>query len=1256
MRILAIRGENLASLYGKFELPLDTGPIAEAGLFSISGPTGSGKSTLMDALCLALFGKTPRLGERGRGVMVGREGDDPSLRVEASDERDLVSRGTPGGFAEVDFEGVDGKRYRARWSAHRARGRAGGRFQAARVKVTDLGSGDAIAGTVREREDTVPRLLGYSFEEFRRAVVLPQFEFTAFLKATSADRASILERVTGTDVYTRLSVAAFQRSSSEAGRLEDLDRQVQDIRLLSPPEQEEARTLAGALASEEEGALARSRAAAEAVRWHEADERNRQEVAAAVAGVERARVEGAAAGGLRTELAQVEGAEGLRGAHDDAVRSARELAAAEARVAKASEATVRDDAARLAAEAAERAAASALASAVRDLEETRPAIAQARVLDASVNEMRERAGAAGAERKQLTADAAAAAKASAAARRDVLDLEARRDAASAWLAGNGAQALLSGEWPRWEALLRRHAHHLDDIALKASATEEARHRLAAASTRRAEASGSVARLDGAFASLERAAHEAESSAAGDDLSTLRRIHGAADSLRGDLADLFRLAGETARAKGERDETARELEEAEKRVREAAAELLAQERKLVAAQAALDADRAALERTRDALSLEGHRDHLEDGAPCPLCGATEHPYSRQAPVESLLARQQEVVSLGEKGLAALRKEETDILNRASRGEERVETGRALRERHEAALERANAGYASRLERAGIPGLPARAPDGVDLLAKLLAQAEQGLVSARTALDGALDRKQASEAARKDVEARRKEVEKERKALAAAELDLERAGAEVANLEVSLRSLAVLRDGTEGELEAPLSFLGDWRKAARADPVAFGRSCSKTASGHADRVRAQKDAEQALGPKRAALEGARVAETERVHAAAEASSREASLLGQLASRQVERAALLGGIPASEVEDALVAAEQAARTGLDAARSQAEATRVAAARTTQELKEATSRHATATSDLAAAEASLGEALAAAGLDRARLELLLTRGKEWIRTTRTHLDALARVLHEATSTHAERVRRATLHAGQGRPSTSREDAIQEAPDADRVAAEARTRLSEVQFRLRSDEEGRARSASLALAQDAQQAVAARWQAVSDLIGSSDGKKFRSFAQGLTLDALLRQANHHLLDLAPRYQIMRVPGQDLELQVVDRDLGDEVRSVNGLSGGESFLVSLALALALAAIATRATQSRTLFIDEGFGTLDRETLEHAMVALESLRASGRTVGVISHVPELHERIGVRVEVERTGVGRSRVNVPGAPAGAIAWPRDPAADG
>ena len=114
MRILAIRGRNLASLYGDFELSLDRGPIAESGIFSIAGPTGAGKSTLIDALCLALYGDTPRFDARGQGVRPGRADQDDADLVDANDRRNLLSRGTGEGHAEVDFECVDGRGWRAR--------------------------------------------------------------------------------------------------------------------------------------------------------------------------------------------------------------------------------------------------------------------------------------------------------------------------------------------------------------------------------------------------------------------------------------------------------------------------------------------------------------------------------------------------------------------------------------------------------------------------------------------------------------------------------------------------------------------------------------------------------------------------------------------------------------------------------------------------------------------------------------------------------------------------------------------------------------------------------------------------------------------------------------------------------------------------------------------------------------------------------------------------------------------------------------
>jgi len=163
----------------------------------------------------------------------------------------------------------------------------------------------------------------------------------------------------------------------------------------------------------------------------------------------------------------------------------------------------------------------------------------------------------------------------------------------------------------------------------------------------------------------------------------------------------------------------------------------------------------------------------------------------------------------------------------------------------------------------------------------------------------------------------------------------------------------------------------------------------------------------------------------------------------------------------------------------------------------------------------------------------------------------------------------------------------------------------------------------------------------LNECIGSADGKKFRRFAQGLTLDALLAHANRHLQELASRYLLLRVQGEELELQVLDRDMGDEIRTINSLSGGETFLASLALALGLASLASRKTLVESLFIDEGFGTLDPETLEAALGVLDGLQATGRKVGIISHVPGLAAHIGARVEIRRQGQGRSEVVTLGA---------------
>ena len=137
----------------------------------------------------------------------------------------------------------------------------------------------------------------------------------------------------------------------------------------------------------------------------------------------------------------------------------------------------------------------------------------------------------------------------------------------------------------------------------------------------------------------------------------------------------------------------------------------------------------------------------------------------------------------------------------------------------------------------------------------------------------------------------------------------------------------------------------------------------------------------------------------------------------------------------------------------------------------------------------------------------------------------------------------------------------------------------------------------------------------------------------------LLDYANAHLQGLTRRYRIER-QRDSLGLLVVDQDMGDELRSVHSLSGGESFLVSLALALGLASLSSHRVKVESLFIDEGFGSLDAESLNVALDALDRLQALGRKVGVISHVQEMTERIGTRVRVSRLNGGASRVAVEG----------------
>ena len=200
---------------------------------------------------------------------------------------------------------------------------------------------------------------------------------------------------------------------------------------------------------------------------------------------------------------------------------------------------------------------------------------------------------------------------------------------------------------------------------------------------------------------------------------------------------------------------------------------------------------------------------------------------------------------------------------------------------------------------------------------------------------------------------------------------------------------------------------------------------------------------------------------------------------------------------------------------------------------------------------------------------------------------------------------------------------------------------LGALQARLADDAARRERQQGLLLDIQRQSADCDVWQRLNSLIGSKEGDKFRKFAQGLTLDHLVHLANRHLARLHGRYLLQRKTGGELELEIVDSWQGDAARDTRTLSGGESFLVSLALALALSDLASHKTAIDSLFLDEGFGTLDADTLEVALDALDAINASGKSIGVISHVAGMQERIAVQIAIRKgSGLGASSIEIRG----------------
>ncbi len=1281
MRILAVRGHNLTSLAGSFAVDLNDGPLRRAGLFAITGPTGAGKSTILDALCLALFDAIPRL-PTGRGEQSAAERDPKTLA--ANDVRGVLRRGAASGWAEVDFIGVDGHGYRARWEVRRARLKADGAVQAQTMSLSSLEDDQRIGDGKKSVLAEIERRLGLSFEQFRRAVLLAQGDFATFLKAPATERSALLELLTGTEIYSALSKAAHERERREKQALDALVAQGGGIGVLAAETRAELETeleQADAAVADADRLVEAARAALD---WWTQDRRLAEAEQTAQDAAARADAAWHQAEPRRIAADLRRRAQPLRPLIADADRLAQAVAqaqraetdAAAARAAAQQALVAATDRHTIAAGQAEEANAARLRA--------EPALAQAAELDGRIAALaREEAEA---QRHATDAEAQARAAADTLRRADAA-LTAGRERVRALTAALAAQetlAPLAGQWARWDAALLRVADA--DARRRAAEADALRHATALAAldnqAETAQAALTAAQADQDDADRALARIEAEAAPALDAvLSERRETLDRRDRLRG----LAALAEQTAQRRQEaerwRTERAARREE-EARETTAAANCAAEAR---AKQAARDEAEDTLRRLRliQREDVDSLRRRLVAGEACPVCGSDHHPWAGDS---APLAQLRDLTHDQEQRVAVLTRDTTEALARQAGHEATARAARSAAAGLDGRLDaldraldtdgarwtRERAALVALLTGPEVPTPPLPMPLAADALPttpeagaladwladfdtrlEVLAAAESRALDHRKRLDAArAAQAQARERLRRAVEAQSR-IAREREATGNAQRLAD------GNRDHARRD----GDAARAELAEPLAFLPDWRAALDRDPAAFRADWSARVAAYQNQRDERADQERGVADSERRVERAQADHGGAAALAETARQRCHGLTDRLDALRTERTGLLDGQPVAEHRAALdaqhgqasTAAQQAALARQDAAarltaaehlveRSHADASaagravaeardRLSAALTASGLAEAEARRATAQPE---AE-GLAEDHALAELETARRDAALVLAER----RRHRADH-----HDRQPPHAAR----TMEDDEGEDDededgededgsnglTRAEAALADATNRQEVA---RQRQGAARGRLTADNENRARLADLTIAIDAQKSQHALWASLSGLIGSADGQKMRNFAQSLSLDRLLAHANRHLEELARRYRLERVPGANLDIQVIDREMGDERRGVHSLSGGELFLVSLALALGLSAMAAgTAGGIGTLFIDEGFGTLDPDSLDVALSCLEALQAGGRQVGVISHVPAMVERIGAQVRVSPLGGGRSRVTV------------------
>lgn len=1121
MKLQKLTIHNIASIEDA-TIDFESRPLADSDVFLITGKTGAGKSTILDCICLALYGTTPRLKDT---LMEGKL-KDADHEVGMKDPRQLMRRNTGEAYVSLTFTGSNGVHYEASWGICRSRKKPTGNLQNKNWQLANLDTGHILTKD-KDVEPEIKKAIGLDFNQFCRTTMLAQGEFTRFLNSKDDEKAEILEKITGVDIYSKIGMKVFATMSQKEQAWKDAQKLIEGIRTLTDDEVGERISRLAELDALYEETKKRKGKESEKRDWLKAEGEYARSVAEAK--------ERLAAAREILESADFKGNEKLVKEWNGTIDARQWMA--EAKKAADSREVLMNRLQLLAADFA-----TLLGSHNAAAKEVEGIVAEmARVQEFLDSE---------ATKSQVYSKAQTIAGLIA----NICDGK-KKVLIQEGIAGDEEKVLTQKLMPALE--------------LARSAEQNAKDGLCAGEAEVKAMAEDVAALN---------------------LPQLRERRDAAKDMIRKISEAKERVSTLASVKAAREKTDRQLVARRAEIEEKKALSAAMDAPIHDAEIRMTAKKEDYDRQSNTVSkfAKTLRANLHVGDVCPIC--------RQR-IETAIPHEEELAALVgemEKAYKEAEQELKGLVDAKLKLEAEIKSETASCDRDTRMFNDDTS-----VAEAELKAIAACRECGIDDMddntAAVFDDMQEKTEKNKTELDKKIAEGEAKES---DADKRRKELDSKRKAiekLTAKTGTAENAVNDCRGKINTARAIAASKLKEVGMAEQEVESVvgtGNWQTDWKSAPEAFAASLT-AAAGKYDSAAKQK---QVLASK-----------LERKRMCVENAAKTIDAIRKAMPSWNGTVAACG----NGVED-IIQLANSIYASVTNATGMLENTTAVLKETGDRLDAFLSTHEGITAERLV---SLSGYTAA---DIERINVLLDKERNAAAAEQTILDNTLKQQAEHLKNKPEMDIADTMEALAERIETS-----------DRLLAETGEKKGAVSMELKLDGENKKRLGLLIEDAKEKKTDYDKWTRINNLIGDATGKKFRKIAQSYVLSSLIFSANSYMKSLTDRYTLKVTPGTFV-ISIEDAYQGYASRAASTISGGESFLVSLSLALALSDIGQTLSVD-TLFIDEGFGTLSGEPLQNAVNTLRTLHTkAGRHVGIISHVEELKERIPVQILVNQEG--------------------------